>query len=53
MLRIIIAAIVILAALNGGVATQSIASLLGLPADYVVAALIAIAVTPLVAPWFR
>ncbi|GAB6042866.1 hypothetical protein [Endothiovibrio diazotrophicus] len=53
MLRYIIAAILVLVALKGGETTQSLAGLLGLPTDYLVAALIAIAVTPLVAPWFR
>lgn len=53
MLRIIIAATVILVALNGGAATEALAALFGLPVDYLVAALIAIAVTPLVTPWFH
>ena len=53
MLRFIVAATVILIAFKGGETTQSLAGLLGLPADYLVAALIAIAITPLVAPWFR
>ena len=53
MLRIIIAATVALFALKGGETTDALAGLLGLPSEYFIAALIALAVTPVIAPWFR
>lgn len=53
MLRIIIAATVILFALKGDRITDPLAGLLGMPAEYLIAAIIALAVTPVVAPWFR
>ncbi len=53
MLRIIIAAIVILIAVKSEGITNSLAGLLGMPSEYLVAAIIALAVTPVVAPWFR
>ena len=53
MLRILIAAALILVVLESGETTRTVATLLGLPTDYLIAGLIAIAVTPVVAPWFR